>query len=79
MKQADARHIPTELSGVLTLFSAFHHFRPDDTLAILRDARDRGQPICIFRGNNRRPLPIILTVLVPILVLVMTPRIRPLR
>ena len=75
----DARKVPPRLTGVRTIFAGFHHFRPDDARDILRDARDQGQPICIFEATRRQPLAILLTALVPLLVLLVTPRVRPLR
>lgn len=51
----DARRVPAELTGFRTLFSAFHHFRPDEAAAILQDAVDRGAPIGIFERTVRVP------------------------
>jgi hypothetical protein len=74
----DATSVPAHLSGVRTVFDAFHHFRPDAARAILADAHARRQPIVIgevVRRSAAGILPMIL--LIPILVLVLTPRIRP--
>lgn len=54
----DAQAVPTGLSGMRTMFSAFHHLRPNQALAVLRNARDAGTPIAIFdvasgRANAR--------------------------
>lgn len=76
---ADARHVPRNLDGVRTMFAAFHHFRPSDAKAILRDARENGKCICIFEPTRRAPLPLILITLTPLFVLFLTLRVRPLR
>jgi hypothetical protein len=75
----DARRVPDHLKGVRTLFAAFHHFQPELARDILRDARHHNQPICVFEATRRHPVAILLTVIVPLLVLVLTPRIRPVR
>ena len=40
----DARSVPVGLTGFRTLFNAFHHFRPKDVIAVLRDAAQAGHP-----------------------------------
>ena len=76
----DARAVPPNIVGFRTLFNAFHHFRPDDAVQVLRDAAHAGQPIGIFEAPDRRwraLIPIIL--FVPIMVAFLTPFIRPFR
>jgi hypothetical protein len=74
----DARAVPPELSGVRTMFDAFHHFPADDARAILANAESRRAPIVIAEVVQRRLAPLVaMCLLVPILVLVLTPRIRP--
>lgn len=46
-ESVDARNVPQTLSGVRTLFNAFHHFGPEDAHAILADAREKREPIFI--------------------------------
>jgi hypothetical protein len=55
-ESVDALHVPTRLDGFRTIFSAFHHFRPDAARAILRDAVAQGQGIGIFEMTERSPL-----------------------
>lgn len=76
----DARAVPASLDGIRTLFNAFHHFRPADAVAVLRDAARRGQPIAIFEYPDRRLrlLPAF-ALLTPLAVLAVTPWIRPFR
>jgi hypothetical protein len=74
----DARSVPEELVGFRTLFNAFHHFRPADALAVLRDAARAGQPIGVFEIPDRRLGTLVpLVLLTPLLVAVSTPFIRP--
>ena len=76
----DARAVPAGLTGLRTLFNAFHHFRPSDAIAVLRDAAQAGQPIGVFEVPDRRIstlLPLLL--LTPLIVGVATPFIRPFR
>jgi hypothetical protein len=54
----DARAVPEELDGFRTMFTAFHHFRPEEARAILEDAVRRGQGIGVFEIARRAPLEI---------------------
>jgi hypothetical protein len=79
-KPVDARAVPIELTGYRTLFNAFHHFRPADAIAVLRDAAKNGQPIGIFEIPNRSVFTLVATMLlVPLMVAIATPFIRPFR
>ncbi len=51
----DAAHVSKALSGFRTIFSGFHHFRPSEARAILRDAVDCQQGIAIFEITQRTP------------------------
>lgn len=75
----DATRVPDELPGFRTMFSAFHHFRPEQACAVLADAVRMRQGIGVFEGTQRRPLALLLMLLVPLAVLVTTPFIRPFR
>jgi hypothetical protein len=61
------------------MFSAFHHFRPEQACAVLADAVRKRQGIGIFEATQRRPLALLLTLLAPLGVLVLTPFVRPFR
>ncbi len=74
----DAMHVPPELRGMRTLFSAFHHFRPEAARAVLADAQARGVPIGVFEVVERSPKGILGSLLIPLLVLGFTPLLRPL-
>jgi HAMP domain-containing protein len=62
------------------MFNAFHHFRPRDAMAVLRDAVQAGQPIGIFEISERSLRTLVpMFLLVPLLVAITTPFIRPFR
>lgn len=65
--------------SAITLFSSLHHFRPADATQILRNAEDAQSPIAIFEATHRSPLALVAMCVVPIVVLLVTPQIRPLR
>jgi hypothetical protein len=75
----DATHVPPELVGARTMFSAFHHFRPDTARAILKDAFQRRRAICIFESGPGTWLGVASMVLVPFNVLALMPFARPFR
>jgi hypothetical protein len=73
----DAASVPASLRGIRTMFASFHHFRPQLAHQILRDAFTERVPICIFEGTSRTLPSIAATVLIPLLVLLLTPKVRP--
>jgi hypothetical protein len=75
----DARRVPPRLSGVRTMFSAFHHFRPDAAQAILRDAFEHRRAICIFESGSGTLRGIAAMCGVPLVVLCLMPFVRPFR
>ncbi|MEZ4869144.1 MAG: hypothetical protein R3C14_47925 [Caldilineaceae bacterium] len=75
----DATHIPAELTGLRTLFTAFHHFPPPRARALLQDAVDAEQGIGIFEQTARTPLALLVMLLLPWLSLLVAPFVRPWR
>jgi hypothetical protein len=76
----DATDVPPRLAGFRTVFNAFHHFKPSDARKVLRSAVSARQPIGIFEIPERTVFVVIATLLlVPIIVLLATPFIRPFR
>jgi len=73
----NAASVPPELSGVRTMFASFHHFPPALARCILRDAFEQERAIAIFEATSRSPAAIATTILIPLLVLLLTPRVRP--
>jgi hypothetical protein len=78
-ESVDATRVPPGLAGVRTMFSAFHHFRPDAARAILKDAFDRRRPICIFESGQGTLVGGLNMLGVPLAVLVVMPFVRPFR
>jgi hypothetical protein len=76
-KPVDAARVPDALPGIRTMFASFHHFRPRAARGILRDAFEQRRPICIFEGTSRTPAAIASALLIPLLVLLLTPLVRP--
>jgi hypothetical protein len=74
----DAARVPAALSGIRTMFASFHHFRPQAAQGILRDAFEQRRVICIFEASSRTPAAIATALLIPLLVLLLTPLVRPL-
>ena len=73
----DARAVPKELDGFRTLFAAFHHFRPFEAEAILRDAVERRQGIAILEPTERSARAVALACLSWLFVMLLSPGIRP--
>lgn len=78
-RSVDARAVPTDLKGFRTIFNSFHHFRPADAKAVLRNATNAGASIGIFEIPERAPLVILATLFTPLFVALATPFIRPFR
>jgi hypothetical protein len=75
----DPIQVPADLLGFRTMFSAFHHFRPEQARAVLADAVRHRQGIGIFEATQRHPLALLFALLAPLGVLIVTPFIRPFR
>ena len=75
----DATAVPSDLSGFRTLFCGFHHFRPDAARRILQDAVNQRCPIGVFEMTQRKLVYIVGLLLLPSLLFLATPFIRPFR
>lgn len=51
----DAFDVPPGLTGVRTIFTALHHFKPDDVQKLLADAARKRQPVAVFEPLERTP------------------------
>jgi hypothetical protein len=78
-ESVDARHVPKRLAGLRTFFNGFHHFPPDEARQILQDAVRNGQPIAVFEMLERSWSYFAFQMLAPLVVMIMTPKIRPVR
>jgi hypothetical protein len=75
----DVTQVPSELTGVRTLFTAFHHFPPQTAQVILQDAVDKRQGIGIFEQTRRDPFALLFMLVLPFVALLVIPFIRPFR
>lgn len=75
----DATHVPGDLVGFRTIFSAFHHFHPSLAKEILRDAVNCHQGVAIFEVTQRTPWAIFNFFLTSLLVPFCVPFMRPFR
>ncbi|MDP3910236.1 MAG: hypothetical protein Q8Q14_07575 [Gemmatimonadales bacterium] len=75
----DARAVPASLDGFRTMFTAFHHFRPEEARKILEDAVARRQGIAIFEAARRAPFDLALVALTWLGSLLAGPFVRPFR
>ncbi|MCE3296065.1 MAG: hypothetical protein K0R65_1779 [Crocinitomicaceae bacterium] len=74
----DVFNIPRELKGFRVLFSAVHHFKPDEVKKILQNAVDSGQPIGVFDGGEKGIAAIFGLLLIhPVAFLLCTPFFKP--
>ena len=75
----DATLVPTDLRGLRTIFNAFHHFTPAVARAVLQNAVQSCQPICIFEIPERSVPMLLPFFFTPVYVWLATPFIRPFR
>jgi hypothetical protein len=76
----DARAVPPELTGLRTLFNAFHHLSPADARSVLHAAAAARQPIAIFEISERSWRALIsIALLTPLFVMLTAPFTRPFR
>ena len=72
--------VPAEIHGFRTIFTGFHHFRPQDGRKIIEDAVRKNEGVGIFEFTARSPLPIIFVlVMSPLGALLSAPFARPFR
>ena len=75
----DAVKVPAEMTGLRTMFQAFHHLRPDQARAALADAAAKGQGVAVFVGTRPAWWLWPLVLIMPLRVLLATPFILPFR
>ena len=74
-----ALDVPPELPGIRTMFTALHHFDPVDVRRILEAAQRDRVPFAAFEATYRSAGGVAATVLLPLMALVLMPRVRPVR
>lgn len=79
MKESvDIRKIPENIRSIRTIFSAFHHFIPDDAGAVLKDAVNNRVPIAIFEGADKNILYFLgILFTTPVIFFFITPFMKP--
>ena len=79
-KPVDASCVPPELTGLRTIFSAFHHFNKDQAKFVLQDAVKAQQPIAVFDGGDKNILTVLgIIIFHPLIFLLFTPFFKPFR
>jgi len=77
-RSVDAANVPEDLKGFRTMFSAIHHFKPEQIKNILQNAIDNNVPIGIFDGYEKNILAIFSVIVInPLAMLVFTPFFKP--
>lgn len=77
-RSIDAANVPIDLKGTRTMFSAIHHFQPEQVKSILRNAADNNAPIAIFDGGDKSIFAILgILIIHPIVFLLFTPFFKP--
>lgn len=76
----DALDVPGGYKGVRTMFSALHHFKPEQVTQIIQKSVKKKAPIAFFDGGDKNLITILGIILVhPIIFLFCTPFLRPFR
>lgn len=75
----DATEVPHALPGFRTIFSAFHHFGPEQARAVLSSAVASGRGIGVFEVARRGVRTLLVISVLPLLILWLTPWMRPFR
>ncbi len=74
-----AMAVPETQDGVWTMFSGLHHFSPAEVREILLAAQQRSVAFAAFEATQRSIRGLLATLAIPLLVLVLMPRVRPRR
>jgi hypothetical protein len=75
----DATEVPAELDGLRTIMSGFHHFKPEQARGIIADAVQKRKSIAIFEGSDNRVRGVLLMTIMPLLMLLFMPFVKPFR
>jgi len=73
----DVLHTNQPYHAIRTLFTAFHHFNPQEAFQILSQAVNNNDPIAIFEFNERSWKRCLLDCIIPFSVFHLTPKIKP--
>jgi hypothetical protein len=75
----DATAVPADLPGFRTIFASFHHFSDNVAIQVLADAVRRGEGIATAEVTSRTFKALLIICFMPLIVLLLTPLIRPFR
>jgi hypothetical protein len=67
---------PTDREGIRVVFTAFHHLNELEALKTLQNAVNAKQPMGIFEVTSRTFLSLVLTPIIPVLILLITPLLK---
>jgi hypothetical protein len=78
-ESVSALAVPPDLRGARTMFTALHHFTPDQVRAILADAQAARAPFAAFEATSRSVAGLLVTLFIPLAVLFVMPLVKPRR
>ena len=77
-ESVDALNVKKNLSGLRTMFTSFHHFRPSAATKILEDAVNKKEPIAVFEFTERTFVNLFAYPMLALLaIFLVTPSIKP--
>lgn len=79
LEPVNAMNVPRSLTGLRTLFNAFHHFSPEKAREILADACHTRTPIIALELSERSLMTIFSSPLIILFVLLAMPFLRPMQ
>ena len=79
LRPVEATAVPAELRGLRTIFSSFHHLGVEEASQVLANAVERRKGIAVFEMARREPRILLAICFLPLLILFLTPGIRPFR
>jgi hypothetical protein len=79
-ESVNALHVPENVKGLRMMFSALHHFKPDEIKSMLTDAVSKNAPVAFFDAGTTNPMSILGVLLIePITFALLTPFFKPFR
>jgi len=75
-ESVDMTNPPAELEGVRVMLTSFHHLKRRDAVKTLQNAVEAQEPIGIFETTGRTFWHFIMVLMVPFLILLLTPTIK---
>jgi hypothetical protein len=79
LSPVEATRIPGDLQGFRTLFTAFHHFPPEEARALIQQAVEHREGIAIFEVPSRSIMTVVGCLLFPFGAFLSVPLMRPFR